>query len=73
MGNYIATLYRMQDCALVDYDSIRITADSEEDAMRQAQEWAAVNLGIIEEPTWLQVTDLSDKAILYKPYGTINA
>ena len=73
MGNYIAALCRMQDGALVDYDSIRMTAESADDAKRQALEWAASNVGSIKEPTWLQVTDLSGKAILSKPYGTTNA
>jgi hypothetical protein len=50
-----------------------MTAESEEDAKQQAQEWAASNIGSIKEPTWLRVTDLSGKAILSKPYGTTNA
>jgi hypothetical protein len=73
MGAYIAALCRMQDGALVDYDSTRITAASEDDAKRQALEWSAAESGVIDELTWLQVTDMSGKAILSKPYGTLNA
>jgi hypothetical protein len=73
MGNYIAALCNMRDGALVDYDSTRITAESDDDAKRKAEEWAAINLEVIDEPTWLQVVDADGKCILSKLHGSPNA
>jgi hypothetical protein len=70
MPDYVAGLCNMQDGELVPMETKRITADNDDDAVRQAVEWRVSTFTAVEGRTWLQV--LRDgSAIFSKEIGRI--
>jgi hypothetical protein len=70
MPDYIAALCHMQGSEVVPSETMRITADNDDDAVRQAVEWRTSTFTTVEERAWLQV--LRDgSAIFSKEIGQL--
>ena len=66
MADYVAQLCHWENCALAPpFETVNITADNDDDAMRQAFEWTLVKTltTLVIRATWLQV--LRDGTSIY--------
>ena len=55
MPEYVAGLCYMKGAELVPFETLNITADNDDDAVRQAVEWRVSTVITIDRRTWLQV------------------
>lgn len=70
MAEYIAALCYMRGTEIVPEETLNITAQDDDDAVRQATQWRLNTMTTIDLRTWLQV--LRDgKAIFSKEIGRI--
>jgi hypothetical protein len=70
MPDYVAGLCYMQGAEVVPFEAKTITADNDEDAVRQAVEWRLSTITTVDGRTWLQV--LRDgSAIFSKEIGQL--
>jgi hypothetical protein len=70
MPDYVAGLCYMQGAEVVPFETKTITADNDEDAVRQAVEWRLSTITTVDGRTWLQV--LRDgSAIFSKEIGQL--
>ena len=70
MADYVAGLCYMQGAEVVPHETKTITADNDEDAVRQAVEWRLSTFTTLDGRTWLQV--LRDgSAIFLKEIGQL--
>jgi hypothetical protein len=63
MSDYVAGFCYMDGAELVPFETKRIAADDDDDAVRQAVEWRIATLTTIDRRTWLQV--LRDGVSIY--------
>jgi len=70
MAEYVAGLCYMEGTDLVPFDTLTITANDDDEAVRKAIEWRIATLTSIDRETWLQVL-LDGKAIYSKGIGRL--
>ena len=68
MSDYVAGLCHMRGTEIVPFETKTITADNDDDAVRQAVEWRVNSLTAIDGRTWLQVL-LDGKAVYSQEIG----
>jgi putative SOS response-associated peptidase YedK len=72
MPHYFAGLCSVDGEHLIPFDTLKIIATEDDEAVQKAVEWQANTLTAIEGETWLQVT--RDGELIYsKPVGPEDA
>jgi len=68
MPDYFAGLCSVDGSHLIPFDTLKIIATSDDEAVQKAIEWRMNTLTLVEGETWLQV--VRDGALIYsKPVG----